>query len=112
MYSLQFTIYYRLEVVDKDGSKTYSVIKTLNLKPQTLNSLNIFPNPAKDFITIECADAQEIIIVDYLGKEVYTKKIFNNQYSKINIQQFVTGNYVVKVVLATGKIEISKFIKH
>jgi Secretion system C-terminal sorting domain len=106
----KLTLFYRLEVVDKDGSKTYSTIQQITIKPQTPN-INIFPNPATITATIECAGAKEILIIDYLGETVMSKKIFNNQYSTINIQQFSKGLYLVKVVFANGNIETKTLIK-
>jgi len=66
-------MYYRLEIVDKDGSKTYSSTQLITINSK-LSTLNIYPNPAKDLVTIECKGARELLIIDYLGKEVYSKK--------------------------------------
>ena len=73
------TIYYRLEIVDNDGSKTYSEIKKLEVKSQN-QKVNIYPNPSKNFVNIECAGAKKIFITDYLGKIVY-QSIVNYQLS-------------------------------
>jgi hypothetical protein len=43
--------YYRLKMVDTDGSFTYSGIKTVVLK--TMPQLLVFPNPAQRFITVK-----------------------------------------------------------
>jgi len=47
--NLTGVVYYRLEIVDKNGSKTYSEVKELSI----INyQLSIAPNPAKDYITV------------------------------------------------------------
>ena len=105
----KLTLFYRLETVDKDGSKTYSTIQQITIKPQTPNIL-IYPNPAKDFVTIECAGAKEILIIDYLGKTI--KQINNpTQPQTINTKQFAKGVYVVKAIETNGSVGITKFVK-
>jgi hypothetical protein len=108
--SKQLTLYYRIESVDKDGKVNYSPTRTLNFKPQTLNGICVYPNPAKDNLTIQCKGAKELFIIDYLGKEVYSKKIINNQESIINVQRFPKGIYAVKAIMANGEIKTEKII--
>jgi hypothetical protein len=45
-----------------------------------------------------------------LGKEVYRKKIVNNQESIINVQRFSKGIYVVKAILMNGDIKTEKLV--
>jgi len=103
-------LYYRLEIVDKDGSKTYSDIKrvTLNEKQETRNIL-IYPNPAKDMVKIECANAKEILILDYLGKII---KQFSHPtaHQTLNTKQLTKGLYIVKAIMNNGEIVTEKFI--
>ncbi len=102
--------YYRIESIDKNGKKDYSETRTLNFKPQTLNSVSIFPNPARDIVTISCKGAKELLIIDYLGRIV---KQFNNptEHQTLNTKQFTKGLYIVKVVTANGATVVSKFVK-
>ena len=104
----KLTLHYRLEIVDKDGSKTYSTIKQITIKPQTPN-LVIYPNPAKGVVNIECADAREIKIIDYLGKTV---KYYNNitEHQTINTQQFTKGIYAVKVLMNNSEVKTAKLV--
>ena len=101
--------YYKIESVDNDGRKQYSETKTLNFKPQTLKGVSIYPNPAKDFVTVECKGAKELLIIDYLGRTI---KQFNNptQPQPINCKQLSKGLYVVKVITNNGDIKTEKLI--
>jgi hypothetical protein len=101
--------YYRIESVDNDGRKQYSTIQHINFQHPTSNIV-VFPNPAKEQVTITCKDAKELLIIDYLGKEVYSKKIINNQASIINVQRFPKGVYVVKVIMTNGDIKTEKLV--
>jgi hypothetical protein len=104
------TIYYRLEMVDKDGSKTYSEIKrvTLNEKTATRNIL-LFPNPAKALVTIQCAGTKELLIIDNLGRTI---KQFNNptEHQTLNTKQMPKGIYVVKAMMNNGDIKVGKLM--
>jgi len=102
-------VYYRIESIDFDGKKQYSEIRTLNIKPQTLNGVGIFPNPAKAFVTVECKGAKELLMIDYLGKVVYRSTVSSRPLT-INTKQFVKGIYVVKVILNDGELKTEKLI--
>jgi len=101
--------FYRIESVDKDGRKQYSETRTLNYKPQTLNSVSIYPNPAKDVVNIECKGAREQLIIDYLGRTVY-KTMVNGQWTMVNTKQFPKGIYVVKAIMNNGDIKTEKLV--
>ncbi|MFY7964946.1 MAG: T9SS type A sorting domain-containing protein, partial [Chitinophagaceae bacterium] len=91
----QSTFYYRLEIEDKDGSKTYSTIQQITIKPQTPN-LVIYPNPTKGIVNIECVGAKQILIIDYLGRTI--KQFINiTQPQTVNTKHFVKGIYTLQV---------------
>lgn len=102
------TLNYRLEIVDKDGSKTYSTTQQITIKPQTPN-ITIYPNPAKDVVTIECSNATEILILDYSGKTI---KRYNNitQPQTLNTKQLTKGVYVVRAILKDGNVRNEKLV--
>ena len=95
-------LYYRLEIVDEDGSKTYSQTKSLNIQHSSSNII-IYPNPAKDLVTIECAGARELLVIDNLGRIV---KQFNGstEHQTLNTKQMTKGIYVVKAVMNNGAV--------
>ncbi len=105
----QETWFYRIESIDFDGKKQYSEIRNVDLGIRNLG-LSIFPNPAKDFITIECKGAKELFIIDYLGRLM---KQLNNvsEHQTINTKQLPKGLYVVKIITINGITEIAKFVK-
>ncbi len=102
-------LYYRLEMVDKDGSKTYSEVKTLNFKLQTLNSVSVFPNPAKDIVNIECVGAKQLLIIDYLGRTVYQSTVDSRPLT-VSTKQLTKGIYVVKAIMNNGEIKTEKLL--
>ncbi|CAF3817074.1 unnamed protein product [Rotaria sp. Silwood1] len=99
--------YYRLEIVDKDGSKQYSSVNSVQLKVNS--EIKVYPNPAKDMVTIDCAGAKELLIIDCLGRTVY-KSMVNSQWSMVNTKQFGKGVYVVKAVMSNGEVKTEKLV--
>ena len=75
------------------------------------NNIKLYPNPTKNFLTIETVnqDAIDAIsIYNTLGQEVLS---INNPSSKINIEKLKSGTYFIKVKIGTEEIN-SKFIKN
>lgn len=106
---LKIAVYYRLEIVDKDGSKTYSDVKQIRLNESTDKRINIYPNPAKTTVNIECAGAKEITITDYLGKIVYQSTRKLTSYS-VHLTSYIKGIYIVKATMNNGEIKIEKLV--
>jgi hypothetical protein len=106
-----WTVYYRIESIDFDGRKQYSEIKrvTPNEKQETRN-LVIFPNPAKDNLTIECKGMKEFSIVNALGLEIASGKNLRNDVAVVSVKGFAKGLYIVKVVTANGDVKTEKLI--
>lgn len=72
--------YYRLKMVNKDGSYTYSQVLSFRFQPQI--SVTIFPNPMTDYLQLtykkEKSEALNIQILDTSGKSVY-QQMWNTQ---------------------------------
>ncbi len=103
------TLYYRIQSVDKDAktSHTNSIKVTLNSNSQ---SVNIYPNPAKDIVNIECAGAKQLFITDYLGRTIMQLKV-NSEKLVVDTKEFAKGIYVIKIILNNGEIKTAKLIK-
>jgi hypothetical protein len=99
---LQGVIYYRLRLVEKDGSSGYSEVRKLQLSIS--QSVNIYPNPAKDLITIEIPEGWErdkvsASLIDISGKilhqEIYEKATLVNDFL---LPGTSCGIYFLKIV--------------
>ncbi len=94
--------YYRLEMVDKDGAKTYSSTLKLQKKLDNLQ-LSIYPNPVSNKLSLQInsdkkKDVQiEIAALD--GKIISTKKISTGASSgsfEINVGNLSKGSYFLR----------------
>ncbi len=97
------TIFYRLQVADKDGSFTYS--KTVSVALTAHNSqLTIFPNPVKEIltatITVSKAEKATLQVTDINGKVLLQKNVTLNTGSNVlpvNTAALAKGSYVLLI---------------
>ncbi len=68
-------------------------------------SIVIYPNPAKDVITIESVVLlKQISIINSFGKEVYNVDVNKETQAVINTNNYKSGLYIVKITTETGLI--------
>jgi Secretion system C-terminal sorting domain len=110
-------VYYRLKMVDVDGSFTYSETRMVRVTAEETKVLiSTFPNPATNevrvmipndwqekMVTYEIYNSTGILVQRYQSKQAA-------QVQQLNVQQLHTGNYILKVNNGTTS-SASKFIK-
>jgi hypothetical protein len=77
------------------------------------NSINIYPNPAKETLNIDFSLKNEdlkVSVVDMLGKEIINENL-RNQHTSLNIQNLSSGVYFVKVINGNECVGIKKWVK-
>lgn len=109
-------IYYKLKVIDKDGSYTYSKIIPIALTIYS-GTIKVYPNPAKDqlfvLLNIQNTTKGEVLITDVSGNTIYRQsvnKIQNNSIANFNISSLSKGMYYVLLITDTD-IQRTKFLK-
>lgn len=109
-YSLTGKTYYRLKITDINGNYKYSPVVTIYPSDNDM-SLSVFPNPAKDLITVSGINNSDVIrILNVEGKLLY-EQAAGSQSKIIDIRKFAPGTYVVQVI--SGKTSYqSKVIKY
>lgn len=95
--------YYRLVLVDEDGSVTYSDIKVVNGSGST--ALRIFPNPAADHLNISFGTARlsglvNIRLMNASGQVLVQKKIVNpaGETVSLPVSGYPPGSYLLQVM--------------
>ena len=101
-------LYYRLEMWDKDGAKSYSPLQRVILSDA--NEISIYPNPAHDVVTIEGKDMSTISVIDNTGRLLIDKKVINSTREMLRIHQLAKGVYLLKVVYENGECKTEKLI--
>jgi hypothetical protein len=65
---------------------------------------NVYPNPARDQITIEAADMTRLHIVNYVGQVVYNQEFDSSNSRKLDTQNYQSGVYVARIYTEAGVI--------
>lgn len=102
--------YYRLKMVDQDGSYTYSPVRSINAEGTI--EMNIYPNPASEYVMIRSKkgtdDKLTIQLLNQTGQIV--KQLNGNGNSVLSVNGFNSGNYFVRVINANGSIQSFKLM--
>lgn len=84
---------------------------------QVDNSLKVFPNPAKDKITVDIlsaginlSDNSLLLITDVAGKIIYKEKISQQNAITLNTSTYSNGMYFVSVKTKDGIVAQNRFI--
>lgn len=97
------TAFFRLKMVDVDGSYTYSPIQKLN---QSCGStvIQVYPNPAKEQTLVTGLKAgQQVQLLNAQGQKLWMKKATGSAM-QVPLAAFTSGLYLVQVADADGKI--------
>jgi hypothetical protein len=101
--SLSPVYYYRLKMVDIDGSAKYSPV--IHIKNNAGVLAKIYPNPARDQFTITIKDNSllntQATLSDMNGK-VLQKISITQSATRVNVSTYVKGVYILKFKDGTG----------
>ncbi len=101
--------YFRLKMIDKNGSFTFSPVKTLRTDDLIINS---YPNPVQDQLIVDLTGypAGTMRIMDMSGRTMVNGRTVEG-INRLNTSALTNGIYIleVNVGLESEKIKISKF---
>lgn len=103
-------LYYRLKIVDFDGSFEYSNIKSIATS-EIQNSF-IYPNPALHQVRINTSNLTDVVFVsvhDLTGRQLLKREGSESQ-KDINVSSLSSGLYFAKVVDKHGQTHLLKFV--
>ena len=109
--------YYRLNIVDFDGSRQFSKIIVLE-QLRNENSIKVYPNPAKDQFTIKGLldnpdEKYQATITDINGRRIWTQSINSSNGSAnqtIYVEKFPVGFYFLAITNKDGEIVLTEKI--
>jgi hypothetical protein len=109
-------IYYRVKQVNSNGRVEYTIIKDLRMSIKG-NEITAYPNPIKDFTTLQMdfAKAENVTMSLYSedGKSIqnYTMQAAKGiNTKKIDMNNLAAGNYMLKVTTST-EVKTIKLVK-
>lgn len=84
----------------------------VNINIVAENSFSLSPNPASDYIYVTDNEIiSTVVIINGLGQEISRIKSINRQNIELNINEYNSGLYFIKITDVYGKIKVEKFIK-
>jgi len=103
----------RLETTSNKGCVTNNWITvTFHVGIDDVENLqvNIYPNPASQFINIESADAiSQVVVYNIVGQQVITRTV-NANSTLLDLGSLATGTYTMAIISANGDRATRKFI--
>jgi alpha-tubulin suppressor-like RCC1 family protein len=105
------TAFYRLKMMDKDGSFKYSEIRVVKFDSKA--GFTIAPNPANDIVYVFTKSNIIIKSIQILSIDGQVVKILNsyNNGQEISISNLAKGTYILKVLYQNNEMEYRRFIK-
>lgn len=97
---------YRLKQIDLSGEFSYSDIVSVELSGQSFSSYNVYPNPAKDKISIYAkggfSPGAQVQLYQKNGMLIQTKMIQSSNAQTMDISDLSNGIYFMRIVDAKG----------
>lgn len=96
-----------------DCMDTASVIITVNAGINNADAfrLNVYPNPAQHFITVDGDNLSQILIYNSVGQCVAKQTAINGK-NNISIEELADGIYTLQVLNTAGKKSVRTFVIH
>lgn len=107
------TAHIRYFVLDENENKLDSIdvifSSSASLEAIDINEVKLYPNPAENSLTIEnlTASAQEVVVMDALGKEVLSKRI-SGLSENLELSGLKSGIYFVRIKSKNGNLSDPK----
>tara|TARA_R110002049_G_scaffold306731_1_gene505702 strand:- start:1535 stop:3373 length:1839 start_codon:yes stop_codon:yes gene_type:complete len=98
--------YYRIKQVDFNGAFDFS--KTISILNRPKEAISIYPNPAKNQVTINHPEGSICLLFDLLGNELIVKRQRNSESTEMNTSSLKSGIYMIKIVENQSKRETIK----
>jgi hypothetical protein len=109
--------YYRLKMVDLDGSYEYSNV--IQIKRTGKSTIKAFPNPFTKNISIQLAALEsgtaQFMVYDITGKQMMVQEIeIQSGVSNVDLKlaSLAIGTYIIKALLPGAEVLTTKIIKN
>lgn len=84
---------------------------TMSLEENTIQAVNVYPNPASSKLTIESdATMSSVRIIDFSGRLVKEVATLNTTFLHIDVSSFLEGIYFVESNFSNGSRTMSKVV--
>lgn len=84
-------------------NQNYVMVEVMSVDEDGINAVMIYPNPAKENLTVNAEGMTRITITNTLGQVVYDNNAVSNN-EVIDMNQYETGIYMVRIETENGSI--------
>lgn len=103
----QGTQYYRIKMVDKDGTFAYSPLRSILLDGS--DKISTYPNPVLDRFYVNAGESvTRIRLTDLSGRKLLE---LTDPESGINLSSYPTGVYLAEITTQSGVNQVVKILK-
>ena len=106
--SVRAKLFYRLKMVNTDGSFGYSTTIPVNIPVSSRFAIS--PNPAKGVIKVSGNQIADVEIYDLSGKSVFNRRFLNNNEVTLSISSLSPGGYLIRITGKQGKVQSERLI--
>lgn len=116
-FSSEGISYYRLKMVDIDGSFEYSPIRSLTRTGNNTVMLSIFPNPARNDLNMDFSQVDwslgDVVLNVYnpLGKQMHSETYYDTDTQQMNLSKLPSSIYFFQFSQGENVIYQTKVIK-
>jgi len=103
--------FYRLQIVDKDGSKSYSKVLSVSLTTNNSPLITVYPNPAKSSVTVKGSHIASIQVIDNIGRVVKVVSLKDATNPTLSVSGLPDGVYHLRVQTSDGGVSGVGFVK-
>lgn len=107
---LRILVYDLNNPTDADTATWIVNQKTLSVESFIDQSLEIFPNPATEYVTLSGLKAERVTVVNVQGQEVYVSQTEQLDGLEINVQNWPKGVYIIQCEKSGNRWESARFI--
>ncbi len=112
--ALEGLVYYRLNQIDRDGSKHFSSAKSIRCR-DAHRDFELYPNPASDFIDLsydsETVQIEKLSVLDVLGQKIDLEVATENNLIRIPLKNLAVGTYFLQLRTRNNSFITKEFVK-
>lgn len=105
------TSYYRLKIIDNDGSFSMSEVVRVILDCER-DQPDVYPNPAQDLLFVDGVSVGTSMVISNIAGVVLRSYNAHGGINKIQIQDLVSGQYLITLHNKGEKSTTIKFVKN
>lgn len=106
--------YYRLKMVDNDGSYKYSQVRMINLMGEMAGgAVKLYPVPVSNMLTVSHTEVgiKQIKVVNVWGQTLHMQAVDLSQSAQVDMSKYAAGMYIIEITDENGVTTREQVVK-